>query len=62
MLFLTKEQRKSVRKLHQRQQSPGPYRAFRKNNVHACFDRSGAVMVHCFGIWIGIERDGHAHS
>jgi hypothetical protein len=37
------------------------YRQFRKS-VHGSFDKSGCIMVQWCGMWVGIERDGYAHT
>ncbi|MCK1671079.1 hypothetical protein [Bradyrhizobium sp. 150] len=37
------------------------YRSFRRS-IQPSFDRSGCVMVHWSGMWLGIETDGYTHS
>ena len=61
MLILTKEQRKALRKLYSRLESPPSYRQFRRGVLPA-FDRSGCVMVRFCSMWVGVERDGYTHS
>ena len=37
------------------------WRKYRKA-VRPSFDKSGAVMLHWSGMWLGIERDGYTHT
>jgi hypothetical protein len=37
------------------------WRRFRKQ-VLPSFDKSGCVMLHWRGMWLGIEQDGYTHS
>jgi len=37
------------------------WRKYRKA-VHPSFDKSGAVLLHWKGMWVGIERDGYTHT
>ena len=41
--------------------APLTYREFRAR-VQPCFDKSGCVMLHWAGMWLGIEKDGYTHS
>lgn len=72
MIMTTREQRVALARVYSRQH-PLPehplnqrkwlegYRAFRKA-VRPSFDRSGCIMVHWAGMWLGIETDGYTHS
>jgi hypothetical protein len=64
MVATTRKQREALKGLYFRGLYPSKgisYKAFRKT----CLPEPGgygAVMVPWLGIWIGVERDGYAHS
>lgn len=63
-MTLTKPQRKALLKLYQRtydsvtQAYPCTYRAFRRS-IHWGYE---CIMVPWCGMWVGIEKDGYAHT
>jgi hypothetical protein len=60
--YLTKEQRKRLLEVYNRDRSVAPsYREFRKN-VSPLLGGNGCVMVPWKGMWLGIETDGYCHS
>ena len=69
MVRTTREQRETLkRKCEMQNQSRAaagweliPYRAFRRL-VTPYFDGTGCIMVPWCGMWLGIERDGYAHT
>jgi hypothetical protein len=65
MVYLTKQQRHALHKVHQRvldaqapSAKPLPYRQFRRTVAPG----PDCVMVRFAGMWLGIERDGYTHS
>jgi len=58
MVKLTKEQRKSVFRIWQRDNQGKTYREFRRTVKGGW----GCVMVHWCGMWLGVEPDGYTHS
>lgn len=64
MVTTTKEQRKALRRLYFNGMFPSKgvsYKEFRKTLLPE-FGGYGAVMVPYCGMWVGIEKDGYAHS
>lgn len=60
-MILTKEQRKAVKRIYDRNDpctAKMTYREFRRT-LGAGYD---CVMIKWAGIWIGIEKDGYTHS
>lgn len=59
MLYLTRPQRISLKKIYDRYpETTETYRQFRKR-VNGGF---GFVTVYWLGMWLGIERDGYTHT
>ena len=58
MTKLTRDQRKSLKEIYDRQPLGLTYRQFRRTAV-VVFD---CVMVPWCGMYIGIEPDGYAHT
>lgn len=60
-MYLTKQQRKSLRQLWLRAPKGRTYREFRKDAapILGC---GGAIVVPWCGMWIAVEEDGYAHS
>lgn len=61
MVKTTKEQRKALKKIHQRWNIASSYKEFRKT-VQGTFFLDSCVMVNVGSIWLGIEKDGYTHS
>ena len=57
-MYLTKEQRKALKKTWCRNNQGLSYRQFRKNVV----DCGDYIMVHWCDMWLGIEQNGYTHS
>lgn len=58
----TKEQRKAIHAKWRLNPDGHPtYRAFRKT-VLPTFGMDGAVMLRWCNMWVGIEKDGYAHT
>jgi len=57
-MYLTKEQRKALKKTWCRNNQDLSYRQFRKGVV----DCGDYIMVQWRGMWLGIEQDGYTHS
>lgn len=59
MIKLTKEQRKALHKVYQRDPTVAPsYRHFRRQVLQGF----GYVMIKWKGMYLGIEPDGYTHS
>jgi hypothetical protein len=57
---LTRQQREAVRaKYNLDNQGFKTYLQFRRSRVHQGWD---CIMVQWCGMWVGIERDGYAHT
>lgn len=64
MVRTTKEQRQSIRKLYQRMvygDSHITYRSLRER-IQPTIGCNGAVVIHCMGMWLCIEKDGYCHT
>lgn len=69
MVYLTKAQRKAVKRIFDRapifrnraDDTPISYKEFRKT-VQPTFGLDNCVMVYWAGMWLGIETDGYTHS
>lgn len=61
MVRLTKEQQKALAQLYRRGEQKESFLTFRRS-VLPTIGCDSAVMVKWAGMWIGIERDGYAHS
>jgi hypothetical protein len=60
IVTLTRAQRVALKRVYDRQPIGQTYRQFRRTvQPELC---GPAVMVFWCNMWIGIERDGHAHS
>ena len=62
MLTLTRPQRRALKQIYDRPQTPAEsYRRFRRKVVPLLAGQ-GCVMIPWQGMWIGIETDGYAHT
>ena len=71
MVRTTREQRETLKRKWVEQNrcraandwdwSPLTYREFRRL-VQPFFDNTGCIIVPWCGMWVGIERDGYAHT
>ena len=61
MIKLTKDQRKALKRIYDRQTLPINYRLFRKS-VMGTIGMDNADIVNWAGMWLAIECDGYTHS
>lgn len=62
MLRLTKAQSKALLRLYRRAEAPAESFLTFRRKARPMFDRSGGIMIHWCGMWLGIEPDGYCHS
>lgn len=62
MAKITRAQRVALKRLYDRAPMPVSYRQFRKTVIGPFYVNDPVIMVSWFNMWIGIERDGYAHS
>ena len=61
MIKTTRAQRESLLHIYKWHEIEGTYREFRKR-LHLELCGYGAVMIQVGSMWIGIEKDGYAHT